>query len=571
MVKNEGKRLLAMAMACILTFSGIPAMAEETATVAEAVVTETTATDAVASETTATDAGVAETGAAEESAVQKSGMTSDEESVSTDSAADKASESLDDEEELSAQKYSPQEPYETTVTDWGLAQPVTYQNQNCVLISDYVGDETDILIPAEILGQQVIFVGIGAEDTMSGGNAGSVITSVTFEEGVIGVPYTLETPTQGFFQYCEKLETADLSNLSTSAMSDMHNMFAGCKSLSEVNLGGLFTTGTATDMSGMFCNCESLQELDLSGFDTEAVAYTSSMFEGCTNLQMITVSEYFTTDAVLEPEADKDMFKNCTSLRGDHGTAYDERYTDKTYAIIDGGEADPGYFTADNGSRISTPEDWQYELDDSIVENGTSVPTIRLKLYTPSEENNKLRIPKYMTVSGNSYRVALCGINSRDSQGAASSLHSLSFEKGVVAFDCVYEDGIGSYGLFANCINLTELDLRGLDTSRMTTMRNMFGSCRNLESLDLSMLDTSSCTCMGFLFKDCQSLSKVNLDNVDTSKVIDAGGMFRGCSALTELDLSSFDTSSVERIANMFNGCTNLETIYVSDRFVLDP
>ncbi len=32
------------------------------------------------------------------------------------------------------------------------------------------------------------------------------------------------------------------------------------------------------------------------------------------------------------------------------GTAYDEKHTDKTYARIDGGPDNPGYFTAKNAS-----------------------------------------------------------------------------------------------------------------------------------------------------------------------------------------------------------------------------
>ena len=39
------------------------------------------------------------------------------------------------------------------------------------------------------------------------------------------------------------------------------------------------------------------------------------------------------------------MFKYCTSLVGGQGTTYDENHVDKTYAHIDGGTSNPGYFT----------------------------------------------------------------------------------------------------------------------------------------------------------------------------------------------------------------------------------
>jgi hypothetical protein len=43
------------------------------------------------------------------------------------------------------------------------------------------------------------------------------------------------------------------------------------------------------------------------------------------------------------------MFSNCTSLVGGQGTAYNSSNPkDKTYAHIDGGPSNPGYFTAKN-------------------------------------------------------------------------------------------------------------------------------------------------------------------------------------------------------------------------------
>lgn len=40
------------------------------------------------------------------------------------------------------------------------------------------------------------------------------------------------------------------------------------------------------------------------------------------------------------------MFKEATNLVGGSGTKYNSSYADKTYAHIDGGTSNPGYFTA---------------------------------------------------------------------------------------------------------------------------------------------------------------------------------------------------------------------------------
>jgi len=47
-------------------------------------------------------------------------------------------------------------------------------------------------------------------------------------------------------------------------------------------------------------------------------------------------------------------------------------------------------------------------------------------------------------------------------------------------------------------------------------------------------------------------------------------GMFFGCKRIKELDLSSFDTSILGKMDEMFRGCEQLETIYASNKFVVD-
>ena len=58
----------------------------------------------------------------------------------------------------------------------------------------------------------------------------------------------------------------------------------------------------------------------------------------------INASNKFNTDKVT---SSSDMFANCTNLKGGKDTVYNSSYTDKTYAHIDGGTENPGYFTGD--------------------------------------------------------------------------------------------------------------------------------------------------------------------------------------------------------------------------------
>ena len=67
------------------------------------------------------------------------------------------------------------------------------------------------------------------------------------------------------------------------------------------------------------------------------------MFYNCSNLRTIYVGNGWSTAAVTHSA---NMFSNCTSLVGGQGTTYDANHIDKTYAHIDGGASNPGYFTA---------------------------------------------------------------------------------------------------------------------------------------------------------------------------------------------------------------------------------
>ena len=100
---------------------------------------------------------------------------------------------------------------------------------------------------------------------------------------------------------------------------------------------------------------------------------------------------------------------------------------------------------------------------------------------------------------------------------------------------------------------ITQID--NIDTSNMTTMKNMFTICVNLETIPL--LDTSSVTNMSSMFNSDEKLSSVPL--LDTSNVTDMSSMFTYCTALKEIPL--FDTSKVTNMSNMFNYCSNLETV----------
>ena len=205
------------------------------------------------------------------------------------------------------------------------------------------------------------------------------------------------------FEGCGKLTTIDLSNFNTSKVTDMSSMFSssGCNAttwsigdlsnwdtsnvtkmtrmfynqskLSDINLTS-FDTSRVTSMSEMFTGCLNLVTLDLSSFDTSNVQYMGSMFtiptghsecggicgfsfpdetfytntggglsDSHPNMKLKTI--YASNKFVATSANGGSMFKYCTSLVGGTGTVYDPDNVGVTYAHVDGGASNPGYFT----------------------------------------------------------------------------------------------------------------------------------------------------------------------------------------------------------------------------------
>lgn len=153
------------------------------------------------------------------------------------------------------------------------------------------------------------------------------------------------TDMQFMFSSCG-VESLDLSSFNTSSVITMKRMFATMQRLKTLNILSL-NTSNVTDMEGMFINAGRntfVGGLDVSSFDTSSVTNMSNMFRNFTRISTIYASPLFVVSQVT---SSSDMFDYSTALVGGSGTTYSSSNPkDKTYAHIDGGVSDPGYFTA---------------------------------------------------------------------------------------------------------------------------------------------------------------------------------------------------------------------------------
>ena len=331
------------------------------------------------------------------------------------------------------------------------------------------------------------------------------------------------------FYGCTELTSIDLSNFNTDKVTNMEYMFSGCNKLASVKLDS-FNTQKVVFMGNMFENCSELTVLNLSSFNTSKLRQTPEMFYGCSKLATIYVSDTWTNNANTYSSY---MFYNCTSLVGGQGTAYNVSHIDKTYARIDGGTSNPGYFTDINAVR---------EAYACYTPSNTT-----LTFYYDNQRSN---------CTGTTY-----DLNTGDnvpgwySDGTYSSVTQ-------VAFDQSFADALPetAYHWFYGMSNLSAISgMEYLNTEQVTNMAGMFYGCSGLTSIDLSSFNTSHLMYMTSMFSSCSGLKSLDLSSFNTAVAIDMRGLFRYCSNLTTIYVGDeWTTANTLLHGFMFTDCTSL-------------
>lgn len=114
----------------------------------------------------------------------------------------------------------------------------------------------------------------------------------------------------------------------------------------------------------MFNGCRLITNIDLSGFDIGKVVNTGYMFNSCSNLNSIYISDCWITDNV---QSSSNMFYGCKKLIGYDGTKYNANYIDKTRAHADEG----GYLTYKRGNVKELNTDFNTTAIDNIMTSNT--------------------------------------------------------------------------------------------------------------------------------------------------------------------------------------------------------
>ena len=416
------------------------------------------------------------------------------------------------------------------------------------------------------------------------------------------------TDVNSMFLDCHNIKSIDLSSLNFSNVTNMFQMFEDCRVLENVNFNGV-NTENVTNMGDLFLNCHNLKSIDLSSFNTSNVTKMSYMFYRCDSLATVYVGEGWTTRSVTNSER---MFERCTKIVGGQGTRFDENHIDAAYAHIDGGTANPGYFTDKNAAptHLVTMATGENGVIEATIEqpDGTKTEVV-IAAGTQSEFNVQEGSTVRLTFLPNEgYEVGdllLNGISVKD-QMPTSTTYVIEKVTDKLAFSVVYAplqpepyavlSGSGDYvltfrydknrsayresmsvGPFISSNNQAWYDQRERITTvvfdesfaectDITSTANWFYECSSLTTIEgIGNLKTDNVTDMSFMFSTCHALKNLDLNTFNTSKAENMAWMFESCTGLTSLDLSNFNTANVTNMNGMFYGCSALETIYVGE------
>ncbi len=379
------------------------------------------------------------------------------------------------------------------------------------------------------------------------------------------------TSMYNMFFRCYALTSLDLSGFNTSSVTNMSDMFNQCINLTSVNVSS-FNTSNVTNMRNMFEYCHKLTSLDLSSFNTSNVTDMSTMFRQSEVLTTIYVGDGWSTDAVT---TSTNMFTGCTSLVGGMGTTYDANHVDKTYAHIDGGSNNPGYFTNINApaepeayacyTPSNTTLTFYYDNQRSTREGTT---------YDLNRSSGGIYDPVWYTDS-TCRSVTKVVFNSSFADARPTTTHywfrQMRNLTSITGLNYLNTENVKSMlYMFENCSSLTSLDLSSFNTANVQYMYNMFSGCSGLTSLDVSNFNTANVVKMDNMFAGCSGLTSLDVSNFNTARVTNMRSMFNNCSGLTSLDLSNFNTAKVTDMLNMFRNCSNLRTIYAGSEWSTD-
>lgn len=311
-------------------------------------------------------------------------------------------------------------------------------------------------------------------------------------------------------------------------------------------------TDKATLWNSVFEGCTGLDSIDLSEADTEKATTFSRMFWGA-GFTSVKFGKQFGHNST----SFNDMFHQCPNIESLDLSMLDTRTATNFRAMFYGcgklKSLDLRNFDTSKAldfyQMFSDCTNLEY-LDISSFD--TSAATTTKYMFPNNPALSTLKIGSRFTCE-----------NSKDFHAmfsGDSSLESLD----ISMIDTGKAELVS--WMFAYTSKLRSLKLGEKFTcENATTFENMFYYATSLESLDLSMVNSKKANKVFSMFSFCHNLSSITFSkNFTCENTQDFRDMFRQCTNLEILDLSMLNTENGTNFRYMFNSCTKLRELKIN-------
>ena len=149
------------------------------------------------------------------------------------------------------------------------------QPDGSILLENYIGESDTVLVPDSYLLEGTLHPVVLESKTVFSENTSLV--EVTLSPGV-----GFQNNSMAWLFYgCTSLQTAVLSGLDTSAVTDLSRMFAKCEALSRIEGYTQWDTSSVLSIAYMFHQTKSLKEVDLRNWDLSGLKNSGWCFQLC--------------------------------------------------------------------------------------------------------------------------------------------------------------------------------------------------------------------------------------------------------------------------------------------------
>ena len=305
-----------------------------------------------------------------------------------------------------------------------------------------------------------------------------------------------------------------------TGLTTLSRWFCDCSNLTSITGLENLNTANVTTMADMFSRCRALTELDLSGFNTANVTEMGWMFFLCDKLQTIYVGDGWT---IADGAVTTSMFSTCEALVGGRGALYNSNKIDGAMAHIDGGVANPGYF-----SRKGDPVAY------AVVEKNSDNQPVAVSFYYDTAKDSR--------ATENTTILTRLNANTAAPNWTCATLTNVTFDESFG----YYHDLTSLKQWFYYCTVLTGITgLEYLNTENVTTMEEMFRGCGALIELDLTNFNVANVTSTQNMFNQCTLLETIfAATDWNTATNTKSSGMFYGCSKLMGGAMTLYDSSN---------------------------